>query len=485
MASDAPAAPPPPRTLSRGRRYAVRGLLALATIVAVLSIVAVWANRQLLNADNWASTSTALLENGAVRGAVSGYLVDQLYANVDVSAELAGALPPRLRPLAGPAAGGLRNVAQDVTDRALGRPRVQQAWKRANKLAAERFIAIAEGKSTVVTIAGETVYLDLRALVVEIGQRLGLPGTLTAKVPAGAGRVPIVTSRTASAVQDVTAALRGLALVLPLAGVALLAAAVGIARGRRRETLRAAGWCLVFAGVLVLIARTVVGQRVVESVARTDAVKPAAEATWSIGTSMLHDIAWAVVITGIPLVLAAWVAGPMRWARALRRAGAPWLIERPGVAYGIAGIVLLLLIAWGPLPALRMVIPVLLLIALAALGVAALRRQVAVEFPEATVLGAHASWEARVAHARASLRERVGRRHEQRPSPAASDRNGAQATAADGAAPPAISAPPATIGPAERVALLERLAALHERGVLSDEELATQKASLARAGDGA
>src|SRR5438270_4006765 len=105
MASDAPAAPPPPRTLSRGRRYAVRGLLALATILAVLSIVAVWANRQLLNADNWANTSTALLENGAVRGAVSGYLVDQVYANVDVSSELSSALPPRLKPLAGPAAG--------------------------------------------------------------------------------------------------------------------------------------------------------------------------------------------------------------------------------------------------------------------------------------------------------------------------------------------------------------------------------------------
>lgn len=451
MASAAQAAPPPPRTLSRGRRYAVRGLLALATVVAVLSIVAVWANRQLLNAGNWANTSTRLLDDSAVRTAVSGYLVDQVYANVDVSRELASALPARLQPLAGPAAGGLRNVAQDVTATALGRPRVQQAWKAANKLAAERFIAIAEGKSTVVTIAGETVYLDLRALVVEIGQRLGLPGTLTGKIPAGAGRVPIVTSRTASAVQDVTAALRGLALVLPLAGVALLAGAVGIARGRRRETLRAAGWCLVFAGLLTLVARTVVGQRVVDAVARTDAVKPAAEATWEIGTSMLHDIAWAVVVTGVPLVLAAWVAGPMRWARSLRGAAAPWLIERPDVAYAVAGVAVLLLIAWGPLPALRMVIPVLLLIALVALGVAALRRQVAVEFPDASVRGAHASWQARMARAR----ERIARRGER----------------------PARSA--------ERVALLERLAALHERGVLSDAELAAEKASLTHAGDGA
>jgi hypothetical protein len=294
--TDDPADQPPPARLPRGRRYAVRTLLALATIVAVLSILAVWANRQLLNADNWADTSTALLEDPAVKTAVSGYLIDQVYANVNVSAELARALPPRLKPLSGPAAGGLQNVAQDVTDKALGRPRVQQAWKNANRLAAERFIAIAEGKSTLVTVSGQTVYLDLGALVLDAVQRFGLPGKLAGKIPPGAGRIAIVTSRQASAVQDVTAALRGLAVVLPLAGVLLLALAVGIARGRRRETLRAVGWCLVLAGVLVLVARSIAGQRVVDSLARTDAVVPAAQATWSIATSMLHDVAWATIV---------------------------------------------------------------------------------------------------------------------------------------------------------------------------------------------
>ena len=91
---------PPARRLPRGRRYAVRTLLVLATVLAVLSIVAVWANRQLLNAGNWADTSTVLLEDRAVKSAVSSYLIDQVYANVDVSAELARALPPRLKPLA-------------------------------------------------------------------------------------------------------------------------------------------------------------------------------------------------------------------------------------------------------------------------------------------------------------------------------------------------------------------------------------------------
>jgi len=452
----------------------VRALLALATVAALLAIVSVWANRQLLDADNWADTSTTLLADQAVQTAVAGYLVDQVYANVDVSGELASALPPRLQPLAGPAAGGLRNVAEDVTQKALGRPRVQQAWRTANRLAAERFIAIAEGKSTLVTISGQTVYLDLRALVLDVVQRLGLPGRLAAKIPPGAGRVAIVTSRQASAVQDAASALRGLAVVLPTAAVLLLALAVGIARPRRRETLRAAGWCLVLAGAIALVARGVAGQRVVDSLAQTDAVKPAAEATWSIGTSMLRDVAWATILVGIPLIAAAWLAGATRPARALREAAAPWLRERPEVAYAVAGALVLLVIAWEPIPATRMLVPVLVMIGLAALAVAVLRRQVAAEFPDASVPAAQARWRARTARWGHAVRAAWPRRATGAAA-AGSGGNGTP-TPGDGSLVPAAAVPPPT--PAERIALLERLAALHERGVLSDEELAAEKAAL-------
>ena len=75
------------------------------------AIVAIWANRQVLNTDNWTSTSTQLLENRTIRNQIAGYIVDQLYANVDVAGELRAALPERLQPLAGPAAGGLRQLA--------------------------------------------------------------------------------------------------------------------------------------------------------------------------------------------------------------------------------------------------------------------------------------------------------------------------------------------------------------------------------------
>ena len=71
----------------------MRVLLVIATVLAVFAIFAVWANRQLLSPDNWARTSTSLLQKETIRTALAGYLVDQLYANVDVPAQVKSGLP--------------------------------------------------------------------------------------------------------------------------------------------------------------------------------------------------------------------------------------------------------------------------------------------------------------------------------------------------------------------------------------------------------
>src|SRR3954453_17844033 len=140
--------------LPRRRRYAVRALLVGGTILLVLSTFALFANRQLLNSDNWSETSSQLLEHPEVRAQVSNYLVDQLYGDVDVPAQIAAALPPRLDPLAGPLAGGLRELSLRAANTLLGRPRVQDLWKEANRLTAQQFINIAEDKSKAVTQQG-------------------------------------------------------------------------------------------------------------------------------------------------------------------------------------------------------------------------------------------------------------------------------------------------------------------------------------------
>jgi hypothetical protein len=435
-----------PVVLPRGRRYAVRALLCGATVLAVVAIFAVWANRQVLDADNWADTSSAMLDNSAIRTQVSGYLVDEVYANVDVGGEIAHALPPRLKPIAGPATSGLRDLAQRTTYTALGRPRVQETWQQANRITAQQFINIAEGNSKLVTSQGNAVILDVRSLVIDLIARLGLPRSLGDKIPPEAGHITIMSSSQVSTAKNAVSWLKGLGAVVPALAIGVLALAVYLARGRRRETLFIAGLDLIAAGLLVLVVRNIAGGYVVDQLSSTDAVRPAAEAAWSIGTRMLHDVAQATVVIGIPAVAAAWVAGPYRPAVALRRAAAPTLRDRPTLAYSLVAVALLLVIAWAPIPATRMLIPVLVMIVLAFAGLAALRRQVAAEFPEAEPGSARAA-AMRAMHAVRSARGRP------EPAPQPLDQ-------------------------------LERLASLHDHGVLSDEEFAAQKTVVLANGSG-
>jgi hypothetical protein len=459
MTTSTPPTPDAPAGLSRGRHWAVRGLLAGATVLAVVSIFAVWANRQVLDADNWADTSSALLDNPEIRAQVSGFLVDSVYDNVDVGAEVGSTLPPRFKPLAAPVANALRNLAQETTDRALARPRLQQAWKEANKLTAQQFINIAEGNSAAVTSSGNAVILDLRVLVVNLAARLGLPSSIEGKIPPDAGRIKIMSSSQVSSVQNGVAALRGLAVILPALAIAMLALAVYLARGRRRQTLMFAGLALIAAGLVVLVVRRITGGYVVDSLATTAAAEPSADAAWSIASQMLRDVAQASVVIGIPVVVAAWLAGPRRPAVAIRRALAPALRDRPGTSYGVLALALLLVVAWGPIPATRMVVPVLLMVVLAAAGLAALRRQTAAEFPESAAAPAGTTLADHAARAIRAVRDAGGG------PPGA-------------AAPVAAGGVGASAAPTARLEQLERLSTLHDRGALSDEEFTAEKTAV-------
>ncbi len=461
---DTVASPLPPGTLARGSRppsrgtiWGVRALFTLATILSVAAVFAIWANRQVLDENNWAHTSTEMLQNSEIRTEISDYLVQQLYANVNVSQQLSSALPPQLKPLAGPVAGGLENLAEKAAYQFLGRPRVQAAWFAANKVTAKQFIDIVEGKSKLVRLNGNAVFIDLRPILGQLTQVLGLPPALLAKLPPGAARLKVMTSKQISSVQKAVKLIKGLAVILPLLALLLFALAVYLMRTRRRHALFIVGIDLVIGGAIILIARNLAGHAIVNSLVATDSAKPAAQAAWSISTGMLSDIAQSSIIIGLAVMLAAALAGPRRPAVALRRAAAPWLRERRGVAYSVVLAVLLLIVLWGPIPATRMPIPILIIIGLLWLGLETIGRQTAVEFPDAQTGDTFAA-----IRRRSSGSRRPGGRRPRAPGPPIAGGGG----------------PPWHWDPDERLKLLERLGALRESGVLSEAEFASEKAQL-------
>ena len=366
---------------SRGRRILVLVLIWGTTVLAVLGIFAVWANRQLLNPNNWANTSSKLLENADVRSGISNYLATELRANVNGS-RLKAVLPPPIQPLAAPLAAAVQNLAVSGAQRALNDPAVQKIWKDANRVADQALVNIVNGGRGNVQVNGGEVTLNLAAVVTELTNRLGLPN-LASKLPPSVGHLKILKSNQLGFVQDVGRALKGLALLLTIVVPLLYALAIFLARGRRRRTLMNVGFAIVAAGVIVLAACAILRPAVVNSLVKVDANKPAGDAVVSIATSMLTEIAGAFVVVGVPLIIAAWFAGPAHLAVRGRRAIAPFMRDQPVLTFGIVTVVMALIFVWGPIPAMHRLAGIIVFLALALFGTEVLRRQTAAEFPDA------------------------------------------------------------------------------------------------------
>ncbi len=441
--------------------WLVRTMLGLAAILSVVGIFAVWANRQLLNTAYWTETNTKLLENPAIQEELSSYLTDQIYANVNVAGEIRAGLPSELKPLAGPAAGGLRNVVEKGIVLALQQPRVQELWKSANDVTHKQFVNLIENKSTVIkTPGGGAVYLSLRPIVAELAKRLGAPASTAEKIPNNIAQIKIVSSKSLETAQAAVRLLRALALIVPALVLLLFAGAIGLARGRRARTLLNVGVICVGAGLVALGVRSLVGTQVVNTLATTEAVRPAANAAWSIGTSVLADVAGALIFVGVFVVLAGLLGGASRWARSVRHALAPYLRDRPDIAFGVVVVALLILFAWGPIEATQTLTGILLITILVLFGTQMLRRQTAFEFPDAhaggmdALRGGWASVRGSVSRGSASVRAGIaGRGH------SGGDGGGGDAGGASG----------------DSVEKLERLASLHSSGALTDEEFAAAK----------
>jgi hypothetical protein len=368
------------RPASRTRRIAVRVIVWGTTVLAVLAIFSVWANRELLSPNNWSDTSTKLLQNAAIRDATAAYVVDQLYANVNVENELKSRLPKEIQPLAGPVAGGLRSLATEAAKRLLAGPRVQELWRQANRAAAQTFVTIVNGGKGAAGVTNGEVSLDLASVVKSVSDRTGLPN-VSSKLPPSAAHLKILKSSQIGFVQDAGKALKGLALLLTILVPLLYALAIVLARGFRRRALLSVGIAAVLTGITVLIGRGIIISQVTNSLVKTESVRPAAHAALSIATLRLSEVAGAFIVVGVPLIAAAWLAGPARLAVRARRAIAPFLREHPDWAYGITAAVMGLIFLWNPIPATGKPAGIIVFLALAFLGTYVLRRQTAAEFP--------------------------------------------------------------------------------------------------------
>jgi hypothetical protein len=439
----------------------------LGSVLAFFSVVSVWIERQALNTDDWVKTSKRLLEREEIRSALSKYLVDQLYENVDVEKEVEEILPGETKDFAGPVSGGLRSVGGSGAERLLESSTALGLWEDANRTTHEQLLAVLENKTgeSTETENGE-VTLNVGSLVTNLADQIGFGGQLAEKLPPDAGHIVILHSEQLKTAQDIAAAIKGLALILSLLTLLSLGLAIYLSSESRWVTVLFCGIGLVAAGFGVIVFRHIAGGIIVDQLVTEPSVEPAAEATWSIATSLLTSIATTVIVYGVLFGVAGWLASPTSSAQASRRALTPALRDHAPYVYAGLGIVVCIYFLSAPTQNLRSFLTALVLAAFAAFGIHELRRQSVEEFPDAQFSDTFGRTRDRVVGAvrDANLGERASKLR----LPEVRKTEGGEGEGEGG---------PASTEDA-RLARLERLGELREKGVLSDEEFRAEKERL-------
>jgi hypothetical protein len=433
-------------TSSRSRRIGVWILVVLATLITFGSAAEVWVKHQLLDTPAWVRASDKLLADPAVKAALSDYIVDQVYSNVDVQQQLADKLPTDWEGLAGPLTAAVRGPLTGTVEKLLGAPKIRAIWHTVNTRAHETLVNVLKDTTKYGSTANGKVVLDLGEVIRAVAKNLGLPQSAVDRIPADAGQITLIQSDQLSVAQRAVKTLGILNWVLLIVVVGLYALAVFLARGRRRVTLRTVGLSLIIVAFGLVVVRVVSGNLIVDLI-HDPSLTPAGRAVYLIGSELLVSVATTIATYGVVIVFGTFIVGPSRAATAVRRFAAPVMNADTAVFWIGAAVLFVIVWMWEPTPAFGIWWSVLVLLGVAGLGLELLRRRSLAEFPDQSLEVGVDGIKQSAAGAWHSLAGKVRGQ-------------GGSSTGSD---------------PVERLAALQ---SLHASGALTDEEFAKAKATV-------
>jgi hypothetical protein len=246
----------------RGRRITVVVLLVIACVLAPIAGASIWLKNQVTNTDRYVRTVKPLASDPAVQSTVADDVTKALFNNVDVAAEARDALPPRADFLAAPLASALRDYTRSLTLRFLQSDQFQNLWENVQRRAHSRLVKVLTGEGKVKTKNGKVV-LDLTPIINRVKQELAKRGiTFPQRISPGAvgTTIELVDSKNLEKAQSGVKLLKTIAIALPLIVIALLAAAIGLSRRRRRTLLQASlgiALSMIVLGALLTVGREI------------------------------------------------------------------------------------------------------------------------------------------------------------------------------------------------------------------------------------
>jgi hypothetical protein len=349
---------------ARLRRSALVLLLVLGCVFAGASVVAIWTRVTVLNTDRYVKTMAPIARSPAVQGAVADKLNTAINSRIDFDALARQVLPDRADILAPAIATGVQTTIRNRINEFVHSDRFPQLWDDANRRAHERVVALlTTGSSKRLKLEGDTVYLDMSAVVNTVKDKLrerGLTRVADA-IPASVnGQIALLSSSGFTKARDGIHRLERLSIILPILAVLALLAHILLSDSKRRAVLRV-GLGLALTALLLLaaigIARTLYLDAINQAVLPRQAAQDIFDnlivvlrAALRIAVLSCLVIAGLALLAGKPMRVAIERTGPAVKSAAARVAADPrtdWVGQhRTAIQWGIVVFGGLVLVAW-------------------------------------------------------------------------------------------------------------------------------------------
>jgi hypothetical protein len=385
VSAEASASPATAGRVPRWRRILAMALIVVSCVLVPLSIVAIWANNQVLDTDDYVSTVSPLARDQDIIDALANRVTTTLFERVDIEGLAKDELPPRIAFLAGPLTTALEDFVHDATLRFLESDTFQTIWDDANRVAHDQVKKALTGGGQVISTREGHVVLDLSPLVVRVRSELSARGIgIFDDLPIGqlAMRFELFDAKGLEQAQAGVRLLNRLAIVLPLLVIALAALGIWLAADRRKALMR---WGIgVVIATLALGFALSAGRDLYLNALPEGVSTSAAAAAFDIVLRFMRDSNRVLFVVGLLVGIGAYLAGSGRLAVGIRRravgtlegvgdrvaadhvplGGVPAFVARYAVALRLLGLVLafVILIALDHPSALSVLVLLILLL---------------------------------------------------------------------------------------------------------------------------
>ncbi|MBR7830869.1 hypothetical protein KDK95_31485, partial [Actinospica sp. MGRD01-02] len=316
----------------RWRVFSSALLIVLSCLLAMLSVVAVWANDEITDTDRYVATVAPLASNPDVQNAITNRVTTVVLDQIDVNAvvdQLKTTLSQRGVPsqatnlvngLSGPITSGLTTAVSSVVHGVVTSSAFATIWSNANRAIHQTMVKALTGQGGgAVSLANNQVTIDLGPIIAQVKTRLVDSGlAIASHIPAVHTSFVVFQSQQLGKIKTYVQLLEIAGNWLPIVAVLIGAWGIYLARDHRKALLRTAiGYALA---MLALGLGLTAFRQIYLNQLPPGVNQGAARAVYDALVNFLRQSVRAIGALAVVTAIGAYVIGPSRSAVAIRTA---------------------------------------------------------------------------------------------------------------------------------------------------------------------